>query len=55
MGCPLPRHVHDWLGDYFGWAPTTVGMGAAFIDNASGYSHIVFAENVLVSVATNRH
>ena len=42
----LQRHVPDWLGDYFGWGPTTAGLGAAFVDNASGFSHIVFDETV---------
>jgi hypothetical protein len=42
----LQRHVPDWLGDYFGWAPTAAGLGAAFVDNASGFSHIVFDERV---------
>jgi hypothetical protein len=50
----LRRHVPDWLGDYFGWAPTLAGMGAAFIDNASGFSHVVFDENVLSSAAASR-
>jgi hypothetical protein len=40
----LQRHVPDWLGDYFGWSPTAAGLGAAFVDNASGFSHIVFDE-----------
>jgi hypothetical protein len=43
------RHVPDWLGDYFGWAPAAAGIGAAFIDNASGFSHVVLDENVLAS------
>jgi hypothetical protein len=43
----LQRHVPDWLGDYFGWAPTAHGLGAAFIDNASGFSHIVLDEAVI--------
>jgi hypothetical protein len=42
----LQRHVPDWLGDYFGWGPTAAGLGAAFVDNASGYSHVVFDEAV---------
>ena len=42
----LQRHVPDWLGDYFGWGPTAAGLGAAFVDNASGFSHIVFDETV---------
>ena len=42
----LQRHVPDWLGDYFGWSPTAAGLGAAFIDNSSGFSHIVFDETV---------
>jgi hypothetical protein len=45
----LQRHVPDWLGDYFGWGPTAAGLGAAFIDNASGFSHIAFDESVLSS------
>jgi hypothetical protein len=40
----LQRHVPDWLGDYFGWGPTAAGLGAAFVDNARGFSHIAFAE-----------
>jgi hypothetical protein len=40
----LQRHVPDWLGDYFGWGPIAAGLGAAYIDNASGFSHIAFAE-----------
>ena len=40
----LQRHVPEWLGDYFGWSPTAKGFGAAFIDNASGFSHIVYRE-----------
>jgi len=40
----LQRHVPDWLGDYFGWGQTATGMGAAFVDNASGFSHVVFDE-----------
>ncbi len=40
----LQRHVPDWLGDYFGWGPTSAGLGAAFVDNASGFSHVVFDE-----------
>ncbi len=47
----LQRHVPDWLGDYFGWAPTAAGLGAAFVDNASGFSHIVFDETVPASTA----
>ena len=43
----LQRHVPAWLGDYFGWGPTETGLGAAFVDNASGFSHIVFNETVL--------
>jgi len=42
----LQRHVPTWLGDYFGWGPTETGLGAAFVDNASGFSHIVFDETV---------
>jgi hypothetical protein len=42
----LQRHVPDWLGDYFGWAPASAGLGAAFVDNASGFSHIAFAERL---------
>jgi hypothetical protein len=42
----LQRHVPYWLGDYFGWGPTAAGLGAAFVDNASGFSHIVFDETV---------
>jgi hypothetical protein len=42
----LQRHVSDWLGDYFGWGPSAAGLGAAFVDNASGFSHIVFDETV---------
>lgn len=42
----LQRHVPDWLGDYFGWGPIAAGIGAAYIDNASGFSHIAFAEAV---------
>jgi len=45
----LERHVPDWLGDYFGWAPTATGLGAAFIDNASGFAHVVFDETVVSS------
>ena len=40
----LQRHVPDWLGDYFGWAPIATGLGAAFVDNRSGFSHIVLEE-----------
>ncbi len=40
----LRRHVPDWLGDYFGWAATASGIGAAFVDNASGFSHIAYTE-----------
>jgi hypothetical protein len=47
----LRRHVPDWLGDYFGWAPAAAGLGAAFVDNASGFSHIVFDETVPASTA----
>ena len=47
----LQRHVPNWLGDYFGWGPTGAGLGAAFIDNASGFSHIVFDETVPISAA----
>jgi hypothetical protein len=42
----LQRHVPDWLGDYFGWAAAGAGLGAAFVDNASGFSHIAFAESL---------
>jgi len=42
----LQRHVPDWLGDYLGWGPTAAGLGAAFVDNASGFSHIVFNDQV---------
>jgi hypothetical protein len=45
----LQRHVPDWLGDYFGWGLTVAGLGVAFIDNASGFSHIAFDESVLSS------
>jgi hypothetical protein len=45
----LQRHVANWLGDYFGWSPTAAGLGAAFVDNASGFSHIVFDETVLAN------
>jgi hypothetical protein len=31
---------------YFGWGPSAAGLGAAFVDNASGFSHIVFDETV---------
>ena len=40
----LQRHVPNWLGDYFGWSATPAGFAAAFIDNASGISHVVFRE-----------
>jgi len=50
----LQRHVPDWLGDYFGWGSTAAGLGAAFIDNASGFSHIVFNESVLSSPVQGR-
>jgi hypothetical protein len=50
----LQRHVPAWLGDYFGWGPTVFGVGAAFVDNASGFSHIVFNETVLPSSAGSR-
>ena len=42
----LQRHVPAWLGDYFGWATTETGLAVAFVDNASGFSHIVFADLV---------
>jgi len=42
----LQRHVPDWLGDYFGWGPSNPGLGTAFVDNASGFSHIVLDETV---------
>ncbi len=38
----LDRHVPNWLGDYFGWATTADGFATAFIDNASGFSHVAF-------------
>ncbi len=48
----LQRHVPNWLGDYFGWGSTTAaGLGAALVDNASGFSHIVFDETVPISAA----
>lgn len=43
----LRRHVPDWLGDYFGWGPMAGRMGAAYIDNASGFSHIALDEAAL--------
>jgi hypothetical protein len=43
----LRRHVPDWLGDYFGFHRIAAGMGAAYIDNASGFSHIALDEAVL--------
>ena len=44
----LQRHVSDWLGDYFGCGPTAGGRGlsVAYVDNTSGFSHIVFDETV---------
>jgi len=50
----LQRHVPAWLGDYFGWGPTETGLGAAFVDNASGFSHIVFDEAVLPSGVSSK-
>jgi hypothetical protein len=50
----LQRHVPAWLGDYFGWGPTETGLGSAFVDNASGFSHIVFDEAVLSSGSSSR-
>ena len=42
----MVRHVPDWLGDYFGLGNTATGVGAAFVDNASGLSHIAFIDGV---------
>jgi hypothetical protein len=46
LSATLRRHVPNWLGDYFGWGATPAGLGVAFVDNGSGWSHIVFDKNV---------
>jgi len=40
------RHVPNWLGDYFGLGSTPAGVGAAFVDNASGLSHVAFIDDI---------
>jgi hypothetical protein len=40
----VQRHVPDWLGDYFGWAATADGLAVAYVDNASGFSHVAFRQ-----------